>query len=359
MRKLIIEKENVVTLDAVGTNLSTYIVTLTVVGEDGAVLTKSDDTPMTDIPCVWNTDKNKFGVSLNFKTTTSQQYARLFWNVKKVNDTIELPEEYDPESVQLRSTSAAVQPEVASVDYFIENILAISSKLDDAYETAVKSYPREGIRNHILAAQGNVENMTKLNLFKQEYNEVRDYNFDQQFCDTFWMMQLYQRPIVSVDSWDLWHGGTKILVVPIHDVQIESKQGTIEFVPTSSTGGLLFQQLIASGEGIKMAVIGHGMASRLPHAWHIKYHAGIDFPNLPLSKKENFRLGICRNALIELLPHIDPATRTTSSSESMDGVSMSSSKTVDTIIKELRLSQEEWLKNIEKEYATGFDMVVI
>ena len=359
MKKYYTDIENTVFFDAPMFNRSEYTVTVSLRGEDGTALKKSNGDALTNAACTFDTDKNKYKFTVLFLSTTKAQYARIYWRVTKSSVAQDIPEEYDPEEIQLKTLSDTSSQQIVPIQYFQDYVISAAQKMDDELTEAVRAYPREGLQTFLLAAQGDVENMINMTFFLTEYEDKKDYTWDNLFGDTFWLQQVYNRPLKEIVSFELYHGATKIIEIPKEDVLIEEKHGTAEYVPTSSSGGLLFQSLMASGDGVKLAVIGRGSASRLPLAWRLKYKAGLDFPNLSVAKKENFRYGVARHALIELLPHIDPSTRVTSQSESMDGVSMSSSKSIDSIIKQLRESEANWLNNVRKEYATTIDMVIV
>ena len=358
MKKIYIGRANQIFLDAPDTNETGLTVALTIVGEDAQPLTKSDDTACTDLACAFSDDENKYGLTITLKSTTPSQYARLYWKVTDSALAVELPEDFSPEEIQLLPVDAAISQIAVPTQYFLDYSLAAMSKLDTRYALSVKTYPRDGIIRGLLAAQANIQNMMKMDLFLKDHTEFRDYNFDEFFADTFWILQTYHRPITAVKDFSIWHGTKEILTVDPGAIVFEQYQATLEFVPNAFSGGLMFQQLLSGGDAAMLAVIGRLRANRLPLAFHITYTAGLDFPTLADDDKESFRQAVARNALIELLPMIDPAMREVSASDSIDGVSGSTSRQVSQLIKQLEANEEKWLRNIQKKYATGFDMVL-
>ena len=81
-------------------------------------------------------------------------------------------------------------------------------------------------------------------------------------------------------------------------------------------------------------------------------------PNLAEAKKESLRLAVARNALISLLPRIDPLVRKPTESFGIDGASRSVSSGVRDLIKDYREEEAEWVKEIMREYAMHIEIVV-
>ena len=374
MKQLFIDQSNALTLDAQFVNKAGIIIALAIIGEDGNALKDSTGAAIsgwtndTGAPAelqkvTFDTDLKKYKAVFSFATGTKPQYIRAFWYAKEGTTAIDLPG-YLPEEIQLvtASPSASAQPQVLPLSLFESVFLAQDFKMDDDFKEGIRllmSKNRSEVERELLAAQGRIELKLKMRLFATKDKMDRDY-YAEEFRQNYWLQQTNFKPIISVDSYKLIYGSKEILVTPdIHDMMVVNKKmGTIEFLPTAFSG-TLFSMMINNVSALGITIMQTGGWSRVPLLFRIEYTHGLDFPNLEASQKEAIRHAVGRNALIELLPRIDPLLRTTSESMSIDGASSSESSGAKDIIKAFREEETAFVDELKREYGMHFDMVVV
>jgi hypothetical protein len=363
MKRFLIDNQNVLFLDAEHTNKSGLSVTVSIVGEDGSVLKDADGAALKDVALVFDDTNHKYALDpLTFQEGTKPQFARLYWIVKEGDSRLELAAPFSPEDVELAEAAGSGDAEVMPITMFVDSFIASESKLDGDYKRAAEAYVNanpDNVRRELRAAQGNIEQKIKMKLFKAQAKMDRDY-YLQDFRAEFWMQQTDFRPIVSVDSYILQYGakGVNITNDIAEHVVIEKKMGTIEFLPTALSGSL-FVALLNNLAGLGVSIMQDAGYSRVPLLFRILYTHGLDFPNLPTGQKESIRQAVGRNALINLLPRIDPLARKPSQSQALDGATRSRTGGVRDLIKDYREEEAEWVKEIMREYGMHFDLAVV
>lgn len=366
MKTLIRENTNRVYLDDDNCGVSGYTVTLTVMNESGEYALDANGDALSGKSATYDADNTeKYYVDLTFAMTETSSYIRLFWKVLSNGYQVPIDSAYAPEDCQLSANVPTVGelPEIIPVQLFIDEYLAQLAKLDSDYVRAIAEYAggnRQAFRNEIQAAQALLENETKVRLFATTETMDCDY-YQQNFNTEFWLQTVPYRPLISVDDYKLVYGGSPVNITQniAQFMALNKAMGTIEFMPTA-TAGTLFVAMTSSLNAIGATLASMSMGwNRVPLLFRIEYTCGIDYPNLPTHKKAGIRQAVAREALISLLPRIDPQARVLSESSSIDGVSHSQNAGVHDIIKELRSQQARWAKAFMMEYGTHMDITVV
>jgi hypothetical protein len=100
-------------------------------------------------------------------------------------------------------------------------------------------------------------------------DEHHDYHINeyQDFC----YIQLYEFPVVSVQSLVAAYAGQDIMTFPQDWIHIYNKTGQLQLVPTT---GSLSQVLIGQGSGMLLPLITRRL-SKMPHLFRVAYTAGF------------------------------------------------------------------------------------
>ena len=100
-------------------------------------------------------------------------------------------------------------------------------------------------------------------------DEHHDYHINeyQDFC----YIQLYEFPVVSVQSLVASYAGQDIMTFPQDWIHIYNKTGQLQLVPTT---GSLSQVLIGQGSGMLLPLITRRL-SKMPHLFKVGYTAGF------------------------------------------------------------------------------------
>jgi len=371
MKKLYLDTDNIYALDSDDVNNNTFHVRLSLVGEDGNVLTDNEGNDLilsslgTNPELTFDTELNQFKGTIHLADDTIKQYARAFWVVTDANNLPVILAEYYPEEISIENdpTSATqtykqmLVPKSYFIDTFLGNYPSFSKTIVSILAEIEKRNP-DTLVNMLLASQGELEKQIRTRFFKMQFHLDKDM-YDEDFRQSHWIQQPNVKPLISCDSFTLVYGNNTILLSnDIADsIKVDKDLGFFEWMPlvTSTT---LFTMIISTLSGLAITSYASDYASRIPGLFRIIYTAGLDFPNLPDPDKESIRKAICRNSFITLKPLIDPIMRERSISKSIDGASKSISGGLDIIIKQFKEDEKEWISLMQKEIGTTISFAV-
>jgi hypothetical protein len=371
MKKLYLNTDNVFALDSVDVDDDTFNVQLSIVGEDGNVLTDNEGNDLilsslgADPELTFDTDLNQFIGTIHLATTTPRQYARAFWVVTDTNNLPIALAGYYPEEISIENDpSDATQtyrqmivPKAYFTNTFLGNYPSFSGLIVNIL-AEIEARDPNTLGNMLLASQGELEKQIRTRFFKTQFSLDKDM-YDEDFRQSHWLQQPDVKPLISCDSFRLIYGNNDIVLSnDIADsIWVDKNLGTFEWMPlvTSTT---LFTMIISTLSGLAITSYASDYASRIPGLFRIIYTAGMDFPNLPDQDKESIRKAICRNSFMMLKPLIDPIMRERSISKSIDGASKSVSGGLDLIIKQFKEDEKEWISLMQKELGTTISFAV-
>ena len=365
MKKLYIDKTNRLSLDSQFTNVNGLTVKLSLIGESGEPLMDSNLQDIEDTTVDWDNTANKYIAVINLHPETPIQFARAFWYAADIGDNnIEL-EGFQPEDLSVEAATVLNQAytQILPVSMFLDDYIASQSKMDDSYRRSISRYINKNVnkfREELLVAQGNLEMRLKMRFFATKDHQERDY-YEQEFRSTWWQLQFDWSPVISIEKWLLTYGANPAVDLTqniAEYMKIEHKMGTAEFVPTA-LNGTLWAALITNLSALGITIMADGAFNRIPLLFNIDYTHGLNYPVLPEAEKASIRWAIGRNALINLLPRVDPSVRFPSQSTSGDGVSKSQSSQVKDLVKDYREEEDAWVKDYARQYAKHFDIVVV
>ena len=371
MKKLYLNTDNVFALDSDDIDDATFKVRLSLVGEDGEVLTDNNGDDLilsslgTNPELTFDTALNQFKGTIHLADDTVKQYARAFWVVTDANNLPITIAEYYPEEISIENDPASatqtykqmIVPKAYFIDTFLGGYPSFSKVIVNILAEIEARNP-DTLRNILLASQGDLEKQIRTRFFNTQFHLDKDL-YDEDFRQSHWLQQPDVKPLVSCDSFILIYGNNDIVLSnDIADsIWVDKNLGTFEWMPlvTSTT---MFTMIVSTLSGLAISAYAADYASRIPGLFRIVYTAGMDFPNLPDTDKESIRRAICRNSFMTLKPLIDPIMRERSISKSIDGASKSISGGLDIIIKQFKEDEKEWIALMQKEIGTSISFAV-
>jgi hypothetical protein len=369
MKKLYLNTDNILTLDATNVNANTFIVRLSIVGEDGIVLKDNDDNDLILSSLGTNPEltfvNGKFQGTIHLASTAVKQYARAFWVVSDANNLPVSVVGYYPEEITVENApddaTQVYEQMVVPATYFIDSFLSAYPSLSPELLqviTEINAKNPDIIKRELLASQDLLEADIRTKFFNTQFRLGRDWN-DEVFYANYWLQQVDWLPLVSVDSFILEYGNQDIVLS--NDLKdsmvIDKAQGTIEWLPTIVSGNL-FTIIISTVSSLAVSMVAMGERSRIPQLFRIIYTAGMDFPNLPAQKKERIRRLVSRNCFCQIMPRIDSLMREGNISQSIDGASLSRGSGVPKIIEQFQKDEIRDVKMFQKELGTSISMAV-
>lgn len=375
MKRLSVDRANVFTFDGLATPTDALKLYATVTGENGAPLKTetgvelsniSNDAavPLAKLLISYNGTTKKYVVAFNLDPATKPQYGRVFWYATQGGVPADLPAEYQPEDVEIAQTFKAIAAttQIMPVQVFLDRFIAADAKMDARYKAAVNAFVatnRGYVAQELFAAQGDLEREIKMKFFATSSHMERDY-FSQEFRSEFWLQQTDYKPIISVDHYFLRYGSDNYELTGdlASKMMVDKAMGTIEFLPTSTTG-TLFAALLTNVSALGLSLLADGGFSRVPAMFRIDYTHGLDFPNRTNAERESIRNAVGRRALINVLPKVDPLVRATSESKSIDGASKSKTGGIKDYLKEYKEEDKAWIASMLREYGSGFEIAVV
>jgi hypothetical protein len=372
MKKLYLKTDNVYALAASNVNASTFIVTLTMVGEDGNVLVDNNGDALvllstgTSPKLTFDNTLKQFKGMVHFINATALQYARAFWVVTGASGNPVAVPGYYPEELSIENsptdTTQTHTQLVVPASYFIDTFLASYPSISEELVQIIKEINTRNpdiFRNELLASQDALETEIRTKFFLTKFHVDRDL-YDEDFRHSRWIQQVDWLPLYSVDHFKLIYGNNEEIILSndiADSIKIDYNLGFLEWVPivTSLTA---FTMIISTLSGIAASSFGMDYSSRIPGLFRIDYTAGYDFPNLPSQRKERIRRLISRNCFCQIMPRIDTLMREVSLSQSIDGASLSKSSGIPKIIEQFQKDERNDIGLFQKELGSGVAVAV-
>ncbi len=332
---------------------------LTILGEDGKVIINNTGQSLTNILLIYNATTTLYETpEITISGELQDQYIRLFFT----SPTVTIEEKYYPEDARLIGSSVYA-PEIVPLDYFLDYVLNSKSNIDANYRKAVQTYidsNREGIRKQLQQAQHLLETKTKLYFTERTItDEKRDYFFDR-FTMHLWFFQVLNPPINELVSFKIVYSNQPIADIDNSLFVVNREEGVIEFLPIpGGNSASLYTLLLSNLSGLALTVIHGNNLERIPALFRVTYKTGLIYPGCDEIEKESIRLAVCKQALIELLPKVDPGMRMSSSSESIDGGSKSKSFQIKEIIRTYKEEINDFAEDLRMKYGRNVDAVVV
>lgn len=333
---------------------------LSIVGEKGDVIKDQAGVSLSNVVLNQYDNSGVYYKDFTIHPDTPDQYIRLFYTSNEVN----ISSEYQPQDVKLIGSYAKTS-EIVPLQYFLDYVLNADNMLDPLYKKAVGDYVaknREGVRAFLKASEGDLERKTKLYFSERLIeDEKKDYFFDR-FNIHLWQFQVANPPINQLVKFQIKYGENKVAEISPELFVYDKINGIIEFLPAPSGNSagvypILMNNLALTGTGLTFLTASN--LSRIPALFRATYKTGLIYDGCDEREKESIRMAICNRALIKILPKIDPAMRSGSYSESIDGVSSNRSYLVKEVLREYQEQEEEFCQDMRLKYGRNLDMVIV
>lgn len=331
---------------------NSYTVTYSLRNEMGEFVKDKANNEIKNVAAKIETKEKKFFADLELATDARGKYVRLEFVIKKGNLFV-------PSSaalIDLIIDKGAKQVELVPISYLKD--YALNSNLNSKLKTAIANYKDDGFREKIASAHSYLETQLEMSLYPVTKMEKHDW-FKDNMKETFWMVQLYEWPIISVQSYKLYYGVEEILEIPAEYLQLNKEMGIVEYLPTGDQPFFMIFYNVGV-EATQFSLFSRGLGSeRLPNVFHITYTHGLDFYNLTDSQQSEIRDAISRRALVSLLPRLDPDTLIASHSTSVDGMSHSKTNRGLDWINGAKQDEAEWIRVFKRKYNKNSKMQMV
>lgn len=310
-------------------------------------------------PIVYNESTAKLECEYALADTMQAQYLRFILS----SGLFTLYPEYREQDYKLiLSGCSHIEAELVPVSYFADFYLSTDTKNDIAYKEAVEGYiknNRDAVKNTLQSATAKLETKTKLYFLERTVKESKDYNFDR-YTVHLWQFQTQYAPITRLEQFEIKFANNKVASVHPSLFVVEKLMGMIEFVPLPNGDSAgLYSLLMNDVSGMAVSVLSSQVLDRIPSMFNVTYRTGVIHAGSDHNEKEMIRQAVCKRALMDLLPIIDPSVRQPSKTEAIDGVSSSRSYGNDNLFKLFKEQEDEFCLQLMKKYARNIDMVVV
>jgi hypothetical protein len=336
-------------------NSEKYTVKYSIIDRMGDPAKDSENADITDKTAEREEEsgKVKFYAEWKFKpSTVTGKYYRLVFSIFDMNENfvvsdfslIEMGIEVNRDGIQL-----------CPIDYFKEYVLG--SNLSDEIKQKLITYPKDALEEFLLSGRDFLEDDLEISFTpKTVESEAHDWNGDWIY-DTFWQVQLRKFPVISVQNYSLWYGTQKIIDIDTSYLQLKKEMGIVEWVPV--VGQPLFQLYQSTLEAMSMTLALRTGAARVPDVFRVSYTHGLNFTSLESSEQAAITLNIGRKAMLFALGRISPDVIKGSESQSMDGVSYSSSNRGIEWLEFERSELKDWIEKGKRKYNTQLKIVCV
>jgi len=172
------------------------------------------------------------------------------------------------------------------------------------------------VESWIQRATAALETELMIKIAPTEITETHDYYIDEyaSFC----YLQLYQFPVISVESLVASYAGQDVMTFPQDWIRVYKNTGQLQLVPTT---GSLSQVLLGQGSGVLLPLITNRL-SHMPHLFNVSYTAGFEANQVPADICDIICMKACIG-LLNILGDILLGAGIASQSVSIDGLSES------------------------------------
>ena len=176
--------------------------------------------------------------------------------------------------------------------------------------------PGTVIESWLERATAAVETELIIKIAPTPISETHDYYIDEysEFC----YLQLYNYPLISVESLVASYAGQDIMTFPANWIRVYKETGQLQLVPTT---GSLSQVLLGQGSGMLLPLITNRL-SHMPHLFNVQYTAGFAPGTVPADICDIICMKACIG-LLNILGDILLGAGIASQSVSIDGLSES------------------------------------
>lgn len=356
MKNINLNAKNVIDLEDPDINdVTKYKVKYSLINEVGGYVKNSENEDLNDKDAQFNSDRNRFTAEFKLHPDSKGKYYRLSFHILNAFNEF-IVSDYALIDLVLEKISNSSQ--LIPNAYFKEYI--INGELDDDIKDALVNYPDDGIKEFILAAQDELENVLELSFVPRTIeNESHDWFQDNMF-ETHWQIQMYQWPILSVQSYALYYGTEKFLEIEPQYLQVSRETGLIEYLPSPRQPFAIQIYNISADAMARTVSFSRGIwGSRIPNVFRVSYTHGLDFMNLEEREQAGIRSAIARRTMMKALPRISPEVIKGSEQISVDGVSYSQYNRGIEYLGMQKEAELEWISDMKRKYNKGYKFITV
>jgi hypothetical protein len=357
MKTIILSRTNIIPLEDPNIkDSSKYTVVYSLVNEVGEYVHNADDAALNNKATEFDNETKIFSAKFTLHPSSKGKYYRLAFTITTdTNEFITSPFALIDVMLQTQNNSVQLIPNSYFRDYII------NGELDDEIKDKLMKYPEDGIKEFIIGAQDDLELDLEMSLVPRTIEHESHDWFQDNLQDTHWMVQLYQNPVISIQSYALYYNTEKFLEISPSYLILNKDTGTVEYLPTRDQP---FYLLIYETSLDVMARINSfgrsgSYGGRIPNVFRVSYTHGLDFMNLHEVEQTGIRSAIARKTMLKSLPRISPEVVTGNESASVDGVSYSK---FNRGIEYLKMQQEEekvWINTMRRKYNKEFKFITV
>jgi len=345
--------QNVIPLDDPQIIEANFNVKFTVLNDIGKTAKDTNGTDIKDITATFNDEKKKYEATFQLHPDSKGKYYRLIFNITSNAGIFVLS---DFAIVELVMQKAASISRLVPTGYFVD--YTVNGDLDPDTKEVISKYPKDAIEEWLLSAAGQLEDEVKLSFTPKTISEEAHDWYAENMRQTYWMIQTFKYPIISVENYSLWYAHEKIIDIEPKYLQLNKGMGIIEFVPTSDSPFIVVYQHSLEAITLSLFTRSGGM-DRIPDVFKVSYTHGLDFMNLDEIEQSNIRTAIARRAMINALPRISPDIVKGSESQAVDGVSYSQNNRGFEWLQHEKASEREWINAFRRKYNTQVEFAVM
>lgn len=347
--------KNRIFLEDPNINSNQYTVKYTIIDRMGdyAVDSESVNILDRDAGIVEEGSKVKFFAEWKFKeSTVTDKYFRLVFTIID-NEGNFIVSDFALIEMGVEASRSGIQ--LVPSTYFKEYILG--SNLSDEIKAKLLTYPNDAIEEFLLSAREALEDDLEISFTpKTVESEVHDWHGDW-INDTYWQLQLFKFPVLSIQNYSIWYGSQKIMDINTEFIQVKKEMGILEWVPV--VGQPLFEVYQHALEAMSLTLSIRTGAGRVPDVFHVSYTHGLDFKNLDNVEQAGITTNIGRKAMLMALGRITPDVIKGSESQSIDGASYSSSNRGIEWMEFERSELKDWIQNAKRKYNTLLKVICV
>lgn len=328
-------------LDDDGIRGGDYVVTYSLVNEFGKYLKNKAGTEIKDLKARYENTDNIWYADLQLDPTVKGKYLRFSFNITKGGLAV-ASDKADIDLILTKRDAVRIVPAFYFKDYIV------NGELDEDIKAKLIAYPDDAVNELMLAAESDLEDAIEISITPKSCTESHDWYRDD-ISDTHFMQQMFNFPIISVQSFKMYYAHSLMMDFPPSDLILNKESGVIEYIQTPDK-----PIFFVGGVGVESTYFGiysRGFPSnRLPGVFRIEYTHGFDFENMSDKEQAALRNAITRRGMIMRLARISPEILKASESASIDGASYSeSSRGIEWLGMELA-ADKEWIFNIKRKY---------
>ena len=339
-------KKNRISLNDESINKATYKVSYSIRNEVGEFVDDVEENDIEDKKALFDVKAEIFYAEFQVDPDSKGKDWRLVFTILDENGKYTTSDEAIVDLFVVKFENAV---RLVNTTYFMDYILG--GALDEGIKARLDNYPKRDIERALLASHGDLEDKIELSFTPKSIEDERHDWFADNIKQTYWMIQLFEWPVIDIQSYKLYYGREEVLELKEPLLSTTKQMGMVEYLPTSKDSPffLVFHQ--TGMEASTISLFNRFMiGDRLPSVFHVSYRHGLDFMNLDETEQDKIKHAIARRGMFKILPRVSPEITKFQESSSVDGVSYSRGfKGLEWLNTE-REDESEWVDAMKRKF---------